>query len=265
MRNRWSAEALRDLEGIFSIKSGAQTKHDLPRLAVQQLERNSDSATGIKPCAYAAGEILRCHRSGIRQSAIAADKFRSVACDTASHRRLHRKKQHGWKTRCCMDCAQTELRFRVRFRSRHAFCFSQAGHPVPIRRNPLPKACETVRIHYALSVPQTSPARPARHRTRALNEFHFGVLENTVTESMPGNIWRLAPGFGRGVGDQKQPVSSSRKIICLAPESQTGSLFHGVNRNSWAFSYQVYAWPLSEIIVPNCGFARIFDQGTGVV
>src|SRR5512135_2029561 len=46
--------------------------------------------------------------------------------------------------------------------------------------------------------------------------------------------------------------------------SVTGSLLQGVRRNSWAFSAQVYADPLSEMTVPNSGLARTFTQGAGV-
>ena len=65
------------------MKPGAQAKRDLPHFPLQQFERDTDGPTGIKPRTHLAGKILRGHGGRIRQSAIAADKFGSVACDTA--------------------------------------------------------------------------------------------------------------------------------------------------------------------------------------
>jgi hypothetical protein len=48
MRYRCSPEALDKLEGILGMRPGTKTKDNLPRLAIQQLEWNADSATGIK-------------------------------------------------------------------------------------------------------------------------------------------------------------------------------------------------------------------------
>jgi len=47
--------------------------------------------------------------------------------------------------------------------------------------------------------------------------------------------------------------------------SLTGSFDQGVSLNSWAFSLQVVALPLSDTSVPNSGLAITLVQGKGVM
>ena len=48
------------------------------------------------------------------------------------------------------------------------------------------------------------------------------------------------------------------------PASETGSLVHGVSRNSWLLSTHVQLLPDSETTVPIRGFARQLTHGAGV-
>ena len=48
------------------------------------------------------------------------------------------------------------------------------------------------------------------------------------------------------------------------PASETGSLIHGVSRNSWLLSTHVQLLPDSETTVPMRGFARQLTHGAGV-
>jgi len=61
------------------------------------------------------------------------------------------------------------------------------------------------------------------------------MFEYTVAKSMDELCKDLFPQLGRGAGDQKLPLSSSRIKKASPAVSLTGSLVHGVRRNSWAF------------------------------
>ena len=79
----------------------------------------------------------------------------------------------------------------------------------------------------------------------------YGVLGpsgagKTTTIRMLATLLRPDAGRARVFGhDVVAEAAAVRDRISLTGQSVTGSLYHGVSRNSWAFSNHVYPTPLS--------------------
>ncbi len=71
-------------------------------------------------------------------------------------------------------------------------------------------------------------------------------------------------GSGPGIGDQTSPDRSSLMNTASPVGSVTGSLANGVRRFSRLFPAHVVADPDAVMMVPNCGLAMTFVQGSGV-
>src|SRR6516164_7365169 len=74
----------------------------------------------------------------------------------------------------------------------------------------------------------------------------------------------LSRGNGAGVAPHTDPDSSSLRKIASPVGSPIGSFANGVRRFSRLFTDHVNAEPDALTIVPNSGFARMFDHGNGV-
>ena len=196
------------------------------------VNRHLQRGARIQPRADAGRtDCARAACGGVAQAAVAAEEFGAVAARCSCGSR-HVEERHPLGELGVVGVAwRTAPRLiAIRFGDDvHRGLFAQvAQHPFDVagggRRRVAPDSLRTFsdrELHRGIEC----HVDPQLRRDAVL-----GVLEHAVAEAVAGHVGRAA-ARGNGVGDQKWPVSSSRRYNASPLDSPTGSLCHGVRRN----------------------------------
>ena len=207
-----AAEALHELPASSALRPTPSRKTISRSCPSASSNATCIAAQGSSAGADLAGQARPRMAAGFAQRAVAAEELGAVAGHASASRRRRRRTRPGRRTRCCRRCARSSAPLAGSISV--ITCIADFG--AQVAQHPLAVAG------------RREPARPARLVAQLQHrELHrrvdghvdaelganavLDVLEDAVAEAVPGDVGRRCRAAGSGVGDQKWPVSSSRR------------------------------------------------------